>query len=619
MSGPNDPVDATGGASTEHARAVYDQLVDQARANGRKPGWAYHKFRESQGHPPPDEWVKSTKSSLASDPNWIAAIEAKSTRNQAASSDDPRRLLRIKADFAPVYDEALEALLLVEDQYERAGKLSHVHQVAVDEIDPQSPVRAGAPTIQATSSASLMLRLSRVARWEKYNEKKQGWVEARPDKEVIAALRDEGCWPGIRRLIGIAEAPFLREDGTVCQTPGFDSTTGYIFAPNADFPEIKANSTRVEAVPALERLVDIFSEFPYAQNADLYVPISNLLSIIGRPAIRGPVPAHLFDAASRGSGKTLQVETVANIATGRDAPLKDYPITRPFKDRSPETDEEEMRKILDGYGRMGVPMICLDNIREGVDFGGSSLELALTNRGERDIRPMGRNDENVRVPWRAVVSATGNNLSVQGNTQRRSICCRLETAEAHPEDNAHWRHKLPEDALKRRPELVADALTVLVAWQNAMRSGARSELPPWDPFDEWVRVVAAAIVHAGGEDVLQCRIRDESEDTASNPLSALLLEMPRGQLTAQQLVEASLGDAKLHRALSALLGPDKPATSITVAYALRQVTGSSGKKRRTGSLVPVAPGDVRRLLGLYDGRIWLWSVEHRRENTWQSV
>lgn len=123
--------------------------------------------------------------------------------------------------------------------------------------------------------------------------------------------------------------------------------------------------------------------------------MATVLTLLARQAIRGAVPAFIFDATTRGSGKSLEADCVATIATGRGAARMGWP-----------GKDDELEKILGAYALRGASLIVLDNLT--TPFTGSPVERMLTARDTVELRIFSKSEVPM-LPWRAVALATGNN------------------------------------------------------------------------------------------------------------------------------------------------------------------------------------------------------------------
>ena len=125
----------------------------------------------------------------------------------------------------------------------------------------------------------------------------------------------------------------------------------------------------------------------------------------------------------RALAKGTLVDLITEIAMGRGA-TKWAPVSAARKGDK----EAEERKRLMAVALSGTRVLCIDNVRPGDPLGTTALEMALTI-GEDEIigvladRVLGETRQS-EVPWRCVVMATGNNLTVVGDMGRRAVLCR---------------------------------------------------------------------------------------------------------------------------------------------------------------------------------------------------
>ena len=91
----------------------------------------------------------------------------------------------------------------------------------------------------------------------------EGWkpIDA-PDKVANALLSRSGKWK-MPVLNGIVQAPFLRIDGSLCETPGYDPASKLLFRTDEVFPPIPQRPSRDDALKALELLEALIGTFPF--------------------------------------------------------------------------------------------------------------------------------------------------------------------------------------------------------------------------------------------------------------------------------------------------------------------------------------------------------------------
>ncbi|MBK6463139.1 MAG: hypothetical protein IPF92_19350 [Myxococcales bacterium] len=326
-----------------------------------------------------------------------------------------------------------------------------------------------------------------------------------PD-DLVSAILEAGAWTDrIPTLKGISETAFLRPDGTLAASQGFDRQTGYFLAPTSTVLDVADRPTQADAAEALAELEEVFADFPYVDRSHAMVPIAAILTLLARPAIEGSVPGFIADASTRGSGKSLQTDAISTIGIGRSTAKMSWP-----------PDATELEKVLSAYALRGAVCVNFDNVSSG--FGGAPLDKCLTAVDTVELRVLGKS-EVPAVAWRAVILATGNNVEILGDTTRRVLVSRVESPLENPEDRTDFRHPdLLAWVRDNRPRLVRAALTILRGFVAAGRPS--QGLRAWGSFEAWSALVPTAIVWAGGADVMACR---PEAGTSIEPEKAALL------------------------------------------------------------------------------------------------
>ncbi len=451
---------------------------------------------------------------------------ARETLHETIAATETRVVIQVGPDLDRVVNDAVAALARDPNIYKRAGELVRI--VRVDAADAGEGMNEGTPQIRGLPSATLKTRLTRTARWVTTSAAGKP-VETTPPDDVVAAVSQLGDWPRVRRLVGIVETPALRPDGSVMQEPGYDPATGFYFDPrSARFPRVPEQPTREVAFSALCELYNAFADFPFASSAAAMVPIAAVLTLLARPAIDGNTPAICFEAAARGSGKTLLADVASIIATGRMASKVTFPGS-----------DDELEKLLGGYARRGAVVFCFDNVAANLSFGGAPLDKVLTSGGTVDLRILGK----TQVPsfdWRALVLATGNNLEFRGDTTRRVLVARLESPLENPEDRSDFaHHPLAPWVLANRERLAVAGLTLLRAYVVAGRPSVDVKL--WGSFEGWSALIPRAIVWASGDAAADPQITRPTLDASGEPektlLDRLLTAMPDGPVRVRDLLE----------------------------------------------------------------------------------
>ena len=430
---------------------------------------------------------------------------------KALSAEDPKRpLIAITVELADVITNTSNALANNPDVYVRNAQLVRVTQAkATDKATKSKRVVVGTPQVWPMSAPALCDELTNTTRFAKWDVKSEDWKRTLPSQPLLQGLHARRSWPGLRNLIGVIETPSMRPDGSIIDCPGWDAETGYLYDPSVEFPPIPTAPTQADARKALTELMEPFLDFPFATEAAKYVAIAALLTIIARPAIAGCVPAFVFDAPTPGTGKTLCADALCTIATGRTSPRGTFP-----------TDPSELEKILSSHALQATSVVGFDNLSTG--FGGASLDKCLTAIADVDFRILGKT-ESPRLPWTAVVLASGNNVPIVGDTARRVLIASLASDMEKPEDREGFKHpELLTWIGSERPRLVVAALTILRAYVVAGRPNVG--VKTWGSYEPFTKVVASAIVFAGGANVLNARCNADTVGDGGRSLGRSILE-----------------------------------------------------------------------------------------------
>lgn len=493
--------------------------------------------------------------------------------------------------------------------------------------------RPGTPRVRTMGFASLYMRLATHARWEKFDARKgkrsEGeeappgkWVVADPCQRTVNLVMGlDADWPGVPVLRGVLETPTLAPGGRVIEAPGYDEETGYLLLPSCPFRSIKERPTREQCRAALRYLwTEIACDFPFrglgeASAADpqrslqytkaidipdAFVGVAMLLTVFARLAILGAVPGGLFEAAAQGSGKSLQMHTIAMVATGRPAGV----VTFPVRDGRP--DDAELEKVVMGYALNAARIIAFDNVKGTLT--GSVLEKVLTAVDTIDGRILGANDQR-SLPWSAVPMFSGNNLNSSDDVAQRILLSRLVSRREDPRSReaASFKHANLLAAIKeRRPTLVRAALTILRGMFCAREDGADvPDCGAWGSFEAWAMVIPPAIAWAGGPNILRARPeggRGGDEETQAHGVLMTGWRSEWQGARASEIVEACF---KWEREI--LKGDMAPDGLDDVRAALRELTHTNDRSVPTGHAVGMKLTKLRDKIR--DGRRLVHTVD----------
>lgn len=386
--------------------------------------------------------------------------------------------------------------------YQRGGKM------LMTPVEVVVPASRGRETIvvelSELSRPEISCRLSEVAHFEKFDIRMGAMRRVNAPVEVAEALRkNKGRWafPVVR---GMLAAPTLRSDGTVLDVRGYDPATKLLYLPdpNLDIPPIPTVPSRDDADRALALLNELFGEFPFANDVDRAVALSGLISSLMRGAV-GTVPMHLFTAPTAGTGKSLLVDTIAVVATGRLCPVSGFGKSL-----------EEAEKRLVARLLSGCPIISIDNISTFVE---GDILCQAVERPALALRPLGTSVD-IEVENHATIFGTGNSVRVAGDMTRRVLICRLDAKMERPE-----LRKFRNDPIVRvmddRGGYIAAVLTIALAYRAA---GMPGRLPRLGSFEDWSDVVRSPLVWLGCADPVASMEQARDGDPKLQELQAVI-------------------------------------------------------------------------------------------------
>jgi hypothetical protein len=533
----------------------YQHLIE----NGAPEGERSEKFQEVVWHLAAAGWtVEQIVDALSKHPNGIglkyatrllAEVSRSYTKWQGArqtaamgagaTPGRPWPQIQIKPGELPrVVNEAEDALLLLgREIYQRGGLvvrpvLKSV-QSAVGEIEAWQLIEMTRPHLVET--------LCCAAQFSQFDRRARKWttVDA-PDKVADSYLNRRGRWK-LPRLAGIVSTPFLRRDGSVCQTPGYDVTSELLFkVGQQSFPPIPQFPSPADAIGALGLLEQLIDSFPFVTAADRSVALSALLTILDRRSM-ATAPLHGFSSPTAGTGKSLLVDLAAILATGRAMPVI-------AQGRS----EEELEKRLGAALLAGDTAISLDNCDHTLE---SAFLCQVLTQPVLNIRLLGRS-KNVETPINAMIFATGNNLVIGGDAIRRTLMCTMDAGVERPELRTFTKNIL-EVAKANRGELVVAALTVLRAWHAFKAAGKSLNLPAFGSFGDWSARIREPLVWLDKIDPCETLAEIRDNDPHRGELIAVIMQWKQHLIldqkyTVQELIGRAVNVPDFHNALVAV-------------------------------------------------------------------
>jgi len=168
----------------------------------------------------------------------------------------------------------------------------------------------------------------------------------------------------------IVEVPTFTASGKLRTEPGYDpdGRTFYQPPPGLNIAPVPDKPTAQQIRDAVALILDVFGEFDVVGKADTAHAVALMLQPFVRELIKGPVPCHVFDAPTPGTGKSLMARAALLPFLGRAVSAM-----------PPARDEEEWRKRIGAKVMQTTPVVFIDNLKTGVSLDSSSLAMAITS------------------------------------------------------------------------------------------------------------------------------------------------------------------------------------------------------------------------------------------------
>jgi hypothetical protein len=539
----------TAGAQTDYYRDIIENGVPEGERSEKfqevvwylaSSGWTIDQIVDEIAKHPNGIGFKYSNRLLAevtrSYGKWKSHRRASAIGSGAAPIHTPWPQIRITPGEIPrVVNEAEDALLLLGREIYQRGGLVVRPVLTTFKASKQRDIQGW--HLVPLSRPYLVDTLTCAAQFTRYNARSKKWATTdAPDKVADIYLSRQGRWR-LPTLSGIIHTPFLRADGSICETPGYDSKSGLLFKPdNETFPPIPQQSSKADAVAALNVLEQLIKTFPFMAAADRSVALSALLTTLDRRSMTA-APMHAFTSPTAGTGKSLLVDLCAILATGRPMPVI-----------SQGRSDEELEKRVGAALLAGDTAISLDNCDRTLE--GVFLCQVLT-QPQLNIRMLGQS-RNIETPVNATIFATGNNLTIGGDLVRRALLCSMDAGCERPELRVFNVNAI-EIAQAGRGEFVAAALTVLRAWHVAAPSNLLN-LSPFGSFEEWSHRIREPLIWLGRVDPCETLAEVRNSDPHRDLLIAVIMQWQahlslNTKYTVQEVIALAVNTPSFYTAL----------------------------------------------------------------------
>ncbi len=371
-------------------------------------------------------------------------------------------------------------------------------------------IHRGADTVvQEFTRHVLANKLNRLIKFVQVSETPDGrQVHKNKDcsKDLAQTILEMGAWPNVPNLNGILTHRTIRPDGSLINEPGYDRLSGFYLrlSSSCDF-EIPKNQGAAKS--ALDKLTDLFSEYPYATDADRAALLAMVVSGVIRPALL-TCPAFGLNAPTPGTGKTHCSRSVMLIAAGRIPPV--LPLSG---------NPQESEKIFSAALQARMPILFCDNIVTVINWG--FLQPILTSDWA-SLRVLGVS-RLVDVPTNSLVVFNGNNLSITSDLVRRFLMVNFDSGLERPEQRV-FKKDIHGYIGRNRGVLVRYVLSIVTAYIEA---GSPDVSAPESGYPEWDRLVRFPLIWLGLPDPLEANKTLRSDDSDTQTIAAMCTTLHR--------------------------------------------------------------------------------------------
>jgi hypothetical protein len=347
--------------------------------------------------------------------------------------------------------------------------------------------------------------LASAATWEKFDGRAEDWVRADPPARHAGVQFDETSYRHLPVLSGLTRQPYLRPDGSLMTTAGYDPATGMFGVFDARAFSIPDSPRREDAVVALAMLKDLLTEFSFASDHDQAAALAAIVTAAVRPSLN---VAPMFHARAHmvGSGKSYLCELITAFAT----PQRGTPTSFPG-------DDEECRKLLLAELLRAPAVIEFDNLT-GDLVAHKSLCTALTSEFMSG-RILGVS-KTATVNTRTLFLSSGNNVGPVQDMARRCITIHLSPQCEVPAARTFNRPDLVREVLRERGRYVSASLTIVRAWIVAGRP--KSACKSLASFGDWSDLCRQPLLWLGFADPTASVFAAMAEDPDRETLARLL-------------------------------------------------------------------------------------------------
>jgi hypothetical protein len=402
----------------------------------------------------------------------------------------------VPGELARVVDLCESQLASTDRYYQRGG--------LIVEIVTDPGIRE--TTVAHVAMNSVVRTLSSNVCFQKFDKRNKEWVDWDPPERHCKILYDAGSYPHLPVLRGMSRQPYLRLDGSLMSTAGYDQATGMygVFA-EREF-NVPPSPTRGDAEKALGVIDHLLDEFSFKKEHDRSAALAAILTAAIRPSLP-QAPMFHVSAPQIASGKSYLTTLFAAFATMMSVSGVTFP-----------RDDEECRKLLLATLLPAPSVVCFDNLTSDL----IPYASLCTTLSEEYItgRILGVS-KTATVGTRVLFLSSGNNVGPIRDMARRTVTITLDPVCEIPAARTFNNDPVAQ-VRAGRGRFVSLALTIIRAWIEAGRPA--TEVKSLATYTDWAALCRQPLLWLGRPDpafsIFESMAHDPDRETLGHLLQA---------------------------------------------------------------------------------------------------
>ncbi|MDK9706385.1 MAG: RepB family DNA primase [Desulforhopalus sp.] len=432
-------------------------------------------------------------------------------------------------------------------------------------------------TVANLAMTAIVRALSSIVCFQKFDKMFKRWVDCDPPERHCKILCDTTTYPHLSVLRGLSRQPYLRNDGSLMSTPGYDQATGMFGVFDEREFHVPPSPTKKDAEKALVDIDSLLDEFSFKTEHDRSAALAAIMTAAIRPSL-SQAPMFHVSAPQIASGKSYLTALFAAFVTA----VSTSGITFP-------RDDDECRKLLLATLLPAPSVICFDNLTSDlIPF--ASLCTALSEEYITG-RILGVS-KTATVGTRALFLSSGNNVGPIRDMARRTVTITLDPVCETPATRTFINDPVAQ-VRADRGRFVSLALTIVRAWVEAGRP--TTKVKSLATYTDWAALCRQPLLWLGCPDPAFSIFESMAHDPDREALGQLL-----------QAWQASFGDRPVMVREAAI------STDVELREAIMDIASERGEinRKRLGKWIS------RHASRIVDGRRFEKDTASRSAEAW---